>query len=597
MTRFTWVLLIVACKGKRDYDGDGWSEPEDCDDGNALIYPGAEEVAYDGLDQDCSGGDLVDRDGDGYQAVEAGGPDCNDFDPDSHPGAKEIPYDGVDQNCDDWNDNDFDLDGYEAMGHGGEDCDDNDPVIIPIDLDGDGYSPCTGDCDESDPRRNEEALPVCGNGFDDDCDDVSDCTIVGVLPLESVAVGLIGSEGTTWFGTQLLAPGDLDGDGQPDLVVTGQRGEDQWKVFFVDADLQTTLDDTSAWARLDVPHEVQLYEVGDTDGDGQPDLGVSTTRVGSAPPSFWVLSAPDPGEPSLEGQARLTLQGGSGDEVGSAVSRLDDQLVIGASGRSRVQILPADTAGTRAFGDDGARIDGADDRGAGEGLLAYDADGDGQQDLLIVEQGDPFGFGSGLYLVTDVPTSGVHDLDSLATARIDTRDWGPSSSETALGDLDGDGKADPVVAAPFADGSTGSVVVLLETPQGDSEIADLPLQRLGLGDDTFGWSVMAEDFDGDGQADLTVGAPSAWGGEGGAYKPGAVHLWYGPLEATVEHTFTADLLIQGSYLADARTFHGYAMAMIDVDGDGGEDLLTTTPLLGPGQVNVLPGGLTGLYGF
>ena len=29
----------------------------DCDDGNADIYPGAEEICGDGIDQDCSGTD------------------------------------------------------------------------------------------------------------------------------------------------------------------------------------------------------------------------------------------------------------------------------------------------------------------------------------------------------------------------------------------------------------------------------------------------------------------------------------------------------------------------------------------------------------
>ena len=43
-----------------DDDGDGWSENEgDCDDADPDLNPGARETCGDGIDQDCSGGDLA----------------------------------------------------------------------------------------------------------------------------------------------------------------------------------------------------------------------------------------------------------------------------------------------------------------------------------------------------------------------------------------------------------------------------------------------------------------------------------------------------------------------------------------------------------
>lgn len=83
-----------------DADGDGYgdadAEPEvectapddsyvenddDCDDGNPDVAPGATEIWYDGIDQDCRGDDDYDRDRDGHQTAELGGTDCDDNDP------------------------------------------------------------------------------------------------------------------------------------------------------------------------------------------------------------------------------------------------------------------------------------------------------------------------------------------------------------------------------------------------------------------------------------------------------------------------------------------------------------------------------------
>lgn len=46
-----------------DGDGDGHAEPEDCDDEDACVHPGAAELPGDGIDQDCDGEDPCPCDG------------------------------------------------------------------------------------------------------------------------------------------------------------------------------------------------------------------------------------------------------------------------------------------------------------------------------------------------------------------------------------------------------------------------------------------------------------------------------------------------------------------------------------------------------
>ncbi|WP_147439760.1 MopE-related protein [Corallococcus sp. CA049B] len=106
-----------------DEDGDGHPSiatgGTDCDDANADIHPGAEELC-DGVDNNCVDGEsdapgmrtwFLDQDGDGYgvavlacaepagQLAEQGG-DCDESDATIHPGQSELRCDGRDDNCD-----------------------------------------------------------------------------------------------------------------------------------------------------------------------------------------------------------------------------------------------------------------------------------------------------------------------------------------------------------------------------------------------------------------------------------------------------------------------------------------------------------------
>ena len=179
MTRTTRLLSLVLCAlfvgcdcqdsepgdtpVPRDDDDDGYialaDGGDDCDDGNATVYPGAPEVC-DGADNDCDGlvdedvtglpDGLCDGDGDGV----TGADDCDDTDDSVFPGATEA-CNNVDDDCDGEVDEDTDLDG-----DGVSDCHDGD---------GDGWSSDQGDCDDTNADYAPGATEFC-DGLDNDCD-------------------------------------------------------------------------------------------------------------------------------------------------------------------------------------------------------------------------------------------------------------------------------------------------------------------------------------------------------------------------------------------------------------------------------------------
>jgi hypothetical protein len=124
-----------ACGPLRGYVANS----DDCNDSDNATYPGAAEVWYDDIDQDCLGGNDFDQDGDGFD-VDV---DCDDTRDDVNPSATDTWYDGVDSDCDGASDFDADGDGIDAEEHGGTDCDDADPLVTVgsptyVDCDGDG---------------------------------------------------------------------------------------------------------------------------------------------------------------------------------------------------------------------------------------------------------------------------------------------------------------------------------------------------------------------------------------------------------------------------------------------------------------------------
>jgi MYXO-CTERM domain-containing protein len=161
-----------------DLDQDGWDSSGDCDDADASVNPDQAETWYDGVDSDCDGASDFDADLDGYDSDFHGGADCNDSDAAIHPGASETWYDGLDSDCDGASDDDADGDGYDADSQGGADCDDTDATVHPgrpetwydgVDSNCDGASDDDADGDGYDARAQGGA----------DCDDTDDAVHPG----------------------------------------------------------------------------------------------------------------------------------------------------------------------------------------------------------------------------------------------------------------------------------------------------------------------------------------------------------------------------------------------------------------------------------
>ena len=153
-----------------------------------------------------------------------------------------------------------------------------------------------------------------------------------------------------------------------------------------------------------------------------------------------------------------------------------------------------------------------------------------------------------------------------------------SAAAPATSDFDGDGTADLVAGTPQSDGGRGSVTVIPGGPDGPVASAKRTLTEdsAGLSGETaedgdgFGTSSAWGDVNGDGYADLVVGAPGEDDAEG-HLDSGAVTVLLGPgLDTGKSLTAPA---------ADRRSGDraGTDVAVADFDADGKADVLTVAP--------------------
>lgn len=644
------VECSLAARITTDNDGDGFDTIEaggtDCDDSDPNVNPGQQENWYDGVDQDCSGGSDFDQDGDGFESKvfndsydpdcdptssKCGG-DCQDVDASINPGADDVWYDGVDQDCSGGSDFDKDEDGYRSAEYGWNDCDDDDPDVNPNSVE--QFNRKDDDCNgQIDDNASAEEANVIAIGARDDRA-AGRSTALGDFDnsgLGDIAVGVYTYKkkngGTTkgngkgavaifWdngisdfdefendsdvfiegagtndeFGWSVVNLGDFTGDGVDDLGVgapgasltvnpSGTIAGYAGKVYvFSGADISTVTDPDDAVLVIDGADD---YHIGenlssnvDVNGDGlgdlvsyganknRPDVNLALLYGGSGvtgamdwddfDASWWYECGDMPRytyyKATCDGESYSPADQGGTDTWANAASGAADFNGDGyndlAAADKFYDTESHDEAG-RAWIVFGKSVEfdhfevtlnstatvvmtgTAEDQNFGSIIGAVpDVDGDGDDELLVMDPsvGDMYFFLGG----QDLEVGGLSPSD--ADAVIDGVGATPTSIVN-VGDWTADGREDVGIAyGGSSTGASGGTVVILESASwtGTVRMSDIASGTLKGSDynQNFGRGIakMPYDLDGDGKMDLVVGDQGYDEDEDGA--EGAIFIFY-----------------------------------------------------------------------
>ena len=421
------------------------------------------------------------------------------------------------------------------------------------------------------------------------------------------------------LGNAVRDAGDLDGDGEDDLLVAAYLGNRVCALFGPLTGGSVALDarePACLFGELDTDYAgYGMTAAPDLSGDGLADVvvgSIGNAEVGANAGKVYLLAGPLASETTTLDLAADAVWLGetAGDYAGVALEAAADltgdgaaDLLIGASGYDgegggggRAYVVAGPISGdSHSLADAAASITGlgapalpvdTGDTGVpappphgafGTGDFVGDAmagdrdlDGDGLVDLALGASGDQTaGLNAGKVAVFLGPVAAgawsVTDADR--TLYGSTEGAYAGSPLRGVPDLDGDGLDDLLVSADAI--GAGQVYLVSPTLSEDSISGASRLRFEGVASgDLFGYALSsAVDVDGDGAADLAISAPWA---EIDGEEAGGVWLFHGPFEAGVMEAGSARA-VYGAVEGDA---FGSAVALAaDLGGEDGPDLV------------------------
>lgn len=341
---------------------------------------------------------------------------------------------------------------------------------------------------------------------------------------------------------------------------------------------------------------------GDVNGDGYADLIAGAALYGFTTGRAYVFhSAGSVGIAVTGAAAASTIITGEavGDGFGISVAAGDlngdgyDDAIVGARNYSGVHVCMGRVYVFHSAGGPGVSVTlassasskitgentGSDYVNFGGSLATGDLNGDGYADVVTGADGYPGGSNNGKLYVFLSPGPGgitVTDAASASTLFPGLVAGDQLAQRVAVGDVNGDGYDDVIAGAYPKNGSDGYVYVF------HGSIAGLTAGSVGAANaaipgesgaaSIFGFALAAGDVNGDGYADLIVGAE--W--YGGGSKTGRAYVFHssggGGITATTAVTGAGgpDATIAGTSNNDV---FGSWVASTDLNGDGYADVV------------------------